>query len=59
MAHAGVRTAGSGLQTGTHNTVVESHQTRVADLLRFWNPEFLQHQLEHASVMDELPAVKV
>ena len=33
--------------------------TKVADLLRFWNPEFLQHQLEHASVMDELPAVKV
>ncbi len=33
--------------------------TKVSDLLRFWNPEFLQHQLEHASVMDELPAVKV
>ncbi len=36
-----------------------SSETKVADLLRFWNPEFLQHQLEHASVMDELPAVKV
>ena len=37
----------------------DSATTKVADLLRFWNPEFLQHQLEHASVMDELPAVKV
>ena len=33
--------------------------TKVADLLRFWNPEFLEHQLQHAAVMDALPAVSV
>ena len=43
-------------QTAAQN---ESARTKVADLLRSWNPDFLQHQLEHASIMDELPAVKV
>lgn len=32
---------------------------KVAQLMRVWNPEFLDGQLDHAVTMDKMPACKV